>query len=96
MTHHSATNESSKEIDVPVRERLVETRTNALTAAVMPCAPDTPATRQKQRAIQMTGAAFIKWLMPPLLGLALFIGIWALVSQTSPQLPGPLKTWASA
>ena len=38
----------------------------------------------------------IKTLLPPLLGLLLFVGIWALVAQSSPQLPGPLKTWASA
>lgn len=38
----------------------------------------------------------IKTLLPPLLGLAVFVGIWALVSMTSPQLPGPVKTWHSA
>ncbi len=40
--------------------------------------------------------AFLRFLIPPLLGLALFIGIWAIVSQSSPQLPGPVKTWESA
>jgi len=40
--------------------------------------------------------AFAAWLFPPLLGLALFIGIWAIVAQTTPNLPGPVKTWASA
>ncbi|MBU1691719.1 MAG: nitrate ABC transporter permease [Gammaproteobacteria bacterium] len=44
----------------------------------------------------MAARNFFKWLVPPVLGLTIFIGIWALVSQTSPQLPGPLKTWASA
>ncbi|MFN3397577.1 MAG: nitrate ABC transporter permease [Sulfurimicrobium sp.] len=48
-----------------------------------------------QRAAR-TSAAFSRWLVPPVLGLALFIGLWALISQTSPQLPGPLKTWDSA
>jgi nitrate/nitrite transport system permease protein len=38
----------------------------------------------------------LKTLLPPLIGLLLFVGIWALVAQTSPQLPGPVKTWASA
>jgi nitrate/nitrite transport system permease protein len=33
---------------------------------------------------------------PPLLGLVLFIGLWALVAQSSDRLPGPAKTWASA
>jgi nitrate/nitrite transport system permease protein len=35
-------------------------------------------------------------LLPPVLGLALFIGIWALISMTSPQLPSPAKTFISA
>ena len=34
--------------------------------------------------------------LPPVLGLALFIGIWAIVSMTSPQLPSPAKTFVSA
>ncbi|PWB59831.1 MAG: nitrate ABC transporter, permease protein [Nitrosomonadales bacterium] len=49
----------------------------------------------RHRIGQMAGNT-VKWLIPPALGLALFIGLWALVSQTSPQLPGPLKTWDSA
>src|SRR5687767_11490091 len=35
-------------------------------------------------------------VLPPLLGLALFVGIWALIAQTSPQLPGPNKVYRSA
>ena len=35
-------------------------------------------------------------VLPPVLGFALFIGIWTLVSQTSPQLPAPIKVWHSA
>ena len=35
-------------------------------------------------------------IVPPLLGLALFVGVWAIVSMNSPQLPSPVKTWASA
>ncbi len=35
-------------------------------------------------------------LVPPLLGLMLFVLLWAVLSQTSPNLPDPLKTWHSA
>ena len=35
-------------------------------------------------------------VLPPILGIALFVGLWALVSTASPQLPSPAKTWASA
>jgi nitrate/nitrite transport system permease protein len=34
--------------------------------------------------------------LPPILGLLLFIGIWALISQSNSQLPSPAKTWVSA
>jgi nitrate/nitrite transport system permease protein len=35
-------------------------------------------------------------LLPPLLGVLLFIGVWAIVANTSPNLPGPGTTWISA
>ena len=33
---------------------------------------------------------------PPLLGLLLFVGIWALVAASGDRLPGPAKTWDAA
>jgi len=45
--------------------------------------------RERVRAVLLA-------VLPPILGIALFLGIWALVSLTSPQLPSPGKTWASA
>ncbi|MDD2720147.1 MAG: nitrate ABC transporter permease [Gallionella sp.] len=39
---------------------------------------------------------FAESLVPPLLGIALFILFWAVLSQTSENLPGPMKTWDSA
>ncbi len=35
-------------------------------------------------------------ILPPLVGLGLFILLWAMIAQTSPQLPTPAKTWHSA
>src|SRR5712664_368968 len=32
----------------------------------------------------------------PLLGLAAFIGVWSVIAQASPNLPGPERTWDSA
>ncbi len=40
-------------------------------------------------------AAFA-WSLPPVIGLLLLIAVWSLISQQSPNLPGPIKTWASA
>jgi nitrate/nitrite transport system permease protein len=43
--------------------------------------------------------AIMRWTMlflPPLLGVLLFIGVWALVAASSTNLPGPGKTWLSA
>ena len=50
----------------------------------------------RTKRLQTGLGALAKWLLPPIIGLALFIGIWAITSQTSPNLPGPIKTWASA
>lgn len=38
----------------------------------------------------------IKHVLPPILRLALFVALWTLISQQSPHLPGPVKTWDSA
>ena len=41
----------------------------------------------------------VKWTMlflPPFLGLLMFVGVWAIVASSSPNLPGPGKTWLSA
>ncbi|MEK6662895.1 MAG: nitrate ABC transporter permease [Pseudomonadota bacterium] len=42
------------------------------------------------------GLHILRAILPPILGFALFLGLWAIVSQTSPNLPGPVKTWQSA
>jgi len=39
---------------------------------------------------------WIGMILPPILGIACFLGLWALVSMTSPQLPSPVKTFHSA
>ncbi len=41
-------------------------------------------------------SAFLKWIVPPIIGIALLVGIWSLTAQTSHNLPGPMKTWTSA
>lgn len=38
---------------------------------------------------------FLRWFAPPVLGMALFVSLWAAVAAHS-GLPGPLKTWDSA
>ncbi len=45
--------------------------------------------RERVRAVLLT-------VVPPVLGIALFLLLWTLVSMTSPQLPSPAKTYASA
>ena len=38
----------------------------------------------------------LRALVPPVLGIVLFIGVWALIATKSKGLPGPLSTWLSA
>ena len=66
---------------------------------------DAPAKKSAQRSgppgasaylWRARGAFVVQTLLAPLLGVALFLGVWALVAQSNPQLPGPIKTWASA
>ena len=55
-----------------------------------------PTTPPAVRSFKGNGAQITRAFVAPLLGLALFVGIWAIMSQTSPNLPGPVKTWQSA
>ena len=40
--------------------------------------------------------ALLRHVLPPIMGLVLFAGLWAFIAQISPNLPGPIKTWHSA
>ena len=39
---------------------------------------------------------FLKSIIPAVFGILLFLGIWTLLSQQQPVLPGPISTWHSA
>ena len=74
-----------------------ETKVSADAAATAPATMPAPlVSRAANSRMVEHGRAFLRFMIPPLLGLALFIGIWAVVSHSSPQLPGPVKTWESA
>lgn len=51
----------------------------------------------RRRPMSRTLMRMIEVVLPPLLGMLLLIGVWAILAQTSgDRLPGPLKTWWSA
>ncbi|MFZ2853272.1 MAG: nitrate ABC transporter permease [Rhodocyclaceae bacterium] len=41
-------------------------------------------------------AAWMKGVLPPLIGFALLIGVWYLATLSAKGLPGPLQTWKAA
>jgi nitrate/nitrite transport system permease protein len=41
-------------------------------------------------------ANFIKRAIPPILGMLLFIALWAVIANTNKSIPGPMETWLSA
>lgn len=49
-------------------------------------------------AIKAKGALadFGKWILPPLLGMGLLIGLWALIALKQDGIPSPAATWTSA
>ncbi|MBI4990029.1 MAG: nitrate ABC transporter permease [Rhodocyclales bacterium] len=53
-----------------------------------------PATRRQRLGAGFTAA--LRRFLPPVLGLAAFVGVWALVSKSSPQLPGPSVVFHAA
>ena len=56
-----------------------------------------PAQRSTRSAnVGRTLSSAARAIVPPLLGFALFVGLWALLSHESANLPGPAATWKSA
>jgi nitrate/nitrite transport system permease protein len=47
-------------------------------------------------ALQEKIADGFRWFIPPVLGIMAFIALWALIAQSTDNLPGPLPTWESA
>jgi nitrate/nitrite transport system permease protein len=67
-------------------------------------APSTAATARRtpyfetesgKRLLEGTVNLF-KGLIPPLLGLLLFVALWALVANSGKSIPGPSETWTAA
>ena len=75
-------------------EVIVDTSpTIAKTEPAKPALAVVPRPASGMRPAILRGAMAI---FPPLLGVALFIGLWSIISASSPNLPGPGKTWVSA
>ena len=62
-----------------------------LAPAAVPAAPVAAQTPLGER-----GRELLKAVIPPLFGIGLLVGIWALVAIKSGSIPGPDKTWAAA
>lgn len=78
---------------LPVSRRPGAGNEKPITAAVAPAYAARVPLWEKHGAFVR---AFARRLMPPVLGLALLVGLWALISHESKGLPGPERTWASA
>jgi nitrate/nitrite transport system permease protein len=63
--------------------------------AIQPVATATPESVPAQNRIREFSGAALRAIVPPVLGLFLFIGLWALIAQDG-RIPGPAATWASA
>ena len=70
----------------------VAATTTAASAAGAPAAPHLPS----RSIILARRRARILRVAAPVLGFALFVLIWQLISHTGGQLPGPAKVWTSA
>jgi nitrate/nitrite transport system permease protein len=77
--------------ELPVQEQTVKTETER-PAPVAVTAPLYPARNPaRERLVEVA-----RNVVPPLLGLALLIGVWALVSMQTSGIPGPAVTWVEA
>lgn len=78
-------------------KKIVETPPHdepAKTAVIVPPVPMPVPPRISRLAD--SGRWLVRVLLPPVLGVVLFVLLWALVSKGSDGLPGPYETWISA
>ncbi|MCX7156497.1 MAG: nitrate ABC transporter permease [Rhodocyclales bacterium] len=68
----------------------------ATTVAVLPAPTPEAATVEASARPGEKLRDVLRVVIPPLFGVALMIGIWALVAIKSGNIPGPDKTWAAA
>ena len=66
----------------------------AATDSAPPAIPAVPVAAQTP--LGERGRELLKAVIPPLFGIGLLVGIWALVAIKSGSIPGPDKTWAAA
>lgn len=98
MTAISINKESLKErmqeVTTPAEntKKLIETATIA-TEDVKAANKPKSATPSK---ISVQSRAFVQWLIPPVMGLLLLVGIWAVIAQFTKGLPGPVSTFKEA
>lgn len=72
------------------------TPTQATAAPSTPVPPVASVARKAPALWMRRGLHLLQVVVPPIIGLVLFVTVWAMVSQHTPNLPGPLKTWHSA
>ena len=89
----SAVNASPENLsDILASQNVVPISKPAAAVAPAPVAPTTPALPSRLR--ELAGAA-LRAIVPPALGMFLFIALWAVIAQDG-RIPGPASTWASA
>lgn len=67
-----------------------------MTSSVVVSSPVRSESKFKMPAIMIKPAAVVRWAFPPILGLALFVCAWAVLSHFRTELPNPIATWHSA
>ncbi|MFZ2627861.1 MAG: hypothetical protein WAX67_03150, partial [Rugosibacter sp.] len=75
----------------------VATLPSAAPSAAVPAGTSNagPSQGRAQRIMQRL-QEIARVVIPPLLGLILMLGLWALVANKTGSIPGPMKTWDAA
>ncbi|MFN3750702.1 MAG: nitrate ABC transporter permease [Thiobacillus sp.] len=87
---------------VTLNETLSQTLAAPETERLPAAAPELPPRRTPlleteggKRLLEGIGNA-VKAVIPPTLGIVLFVALWALIANSGGGIPGPAETWASA
>jgi len=104
MSAASLTAPAARDARSPTSARVSTTRPAESAAASSDPALDDEAVESARRAAREVRRLaqrealrpIVMAILPPMLGLVLFLGLWTAIAQASPDLPGPTKVWHSA
>lgn len=93
--HNETLNSILKDDKTQILQEPVKASNDPVIADAKPSNPEEIYVAATQSELSKKINALLKCLIPPMIGILLFMGLWSLIAQQSKVLPGPIATFHS-